>query len=62
MSKDWLQKAQAEILEEFANELKQQEQSRLDGIANLHEEQALKIHEEETNEIANKNNQRKAVA
>ena len=33
-----------------------------DGIANLHEEQALKIHEEETNEIANKNNQRKAVA
>ena len=37
-------------------------QSRLDGIANLHEEQALKIHMEEANEIANKNNQRKAVA
>lgn len=33
-----------------------------DGIANLHEEQALKLHEEENNEIANKNNQRKAVA
>ena len=37
-------------------------QSRLDGIANLHEEQALKIHMEEANEIANKNNQRKTVA
>ena len=33
-----------------------------DGIANLHEEQALKLHQEETDEIANKNNQRKAVA
>ena len=62
MSKDWLQKAQAEILEEFANELKQQEQSRLDGIANLHEEQALKIHMEETNAINDKRNQKKAVA
>lgn len=62
MDKDWLKKAQAEILEEFANELKQQEQSRLDGIANLHEEQALKIHMEETNAINDKTNQRKAVA
>ena len=62
MDKDWLKKAQAEILEEFANELKQQEQSRLDGIANLHEEQALKIHMEETNAINDKRNQRKAVA
>ena len=62
MPNDWLQKAQAEILEEFANELKQQEQSRLDGIANLHEEQALKIHMEETNAINDKRNQKKAVA
>tara|TARA_R110000851_G_scaffold132157_1_gene266475 strand:+ start:223 stop:411 length:189 start_codon:yes stop_codon:yes gene_type:complete len=62
MDKDWLKKAQAEILEEFANELKQQEQSRLDGIANLHEEQALKIHMEEANAINDKTNQRKAVA
>ena len=62
MDKDWLKKAQEEILEEFANELKQQEQSRLDGIANLHEEQALKIHMEETNAINDKTNQRKAVA
>tara|TARA_R110000765_G_scaffold140611_3_gene241199 strand:+ start:386 stop:574 length:189 start_codon:yes stop_codon:yes gene_type:complete len=62
MDKDWLKKAQAEILEEFANELKQQEQSRLDGIANLHEEQALKIHMEETNAINDKRNQKKAVA
>jgi hypothetical protein len=62
MDKDWLKKAQEEILEEFANELKQQEQSRLDGIANLHEEQALKIHMEETNAINDKRNQRKAVA
>ena len=54
MDKDWLKKAQAEILEEFANELKQQEQSRLDGIANLHEEQALKIHMEEANAINDK--------
>ena len=62
MDKDWLKKAQEEILEEFANELKQQEQSRLDGIANLHEEQALKIHMEEANAINDKTNQRKAVA
>jgi len=62
MDKDWLKKAQEEILEEFANELKQQEQSRLDGIANLHEEQALKIHMEETNAINDKRNQKKAVA
>ena len=54
MSKDWQEQLQAE--QEY------EEQSRLDGIANLHEEQALKIHMEETNEIANKNNQRKAVA
>jgi hypothetical protein len=39
-----------------------QEQSRLDGIANLHEEQALKIHMEETNAIINERNQSKAVA
>ena len=31
-----------------------QKQSRLDGIANLHEEQALKIHMEETNAINDK--------
>tara|TARA_R110001592_G_scaffold19031_3_gene78570 strand:+ start:18 stop:272 length:255 start_codon:yes stop_codon:yes gene_type:complete len=37
-------------------------QSRLDGIANLHEEQALKIHMEEANAINDKTNQRKAVA
>ena len=54
MSKDWQEQLQAE--QEY------EEQSRLDGIANLHEEQALKLHEEEANEIANKNNQRKAVA
>lgn len=62
MSRDWLKQAQEEILEEFRNELKQEEQSRLDGIANLHEDQALKIHKEETDEIANKRNQTKAVA
>jgi len=39
-----------------------QEQSRLDGISNLHEEQALKIHMEETNAINDKRNQTKAVA
>ena len=39
-----------------------QKQSRLDGIANLHEEQALKLHEEETNAINDKRNQTKAVA
>ena len=33
-----------------------------DGIANLHEEQALKLHEEETNAINDKRNQTKAVA
>ena len=33
-----------------------------DGIANLHEEQALKIHMEETNEIINERNQSKAIA
>ena len=33
-----------------------------DGIANLHEEQALKIHMEETNAINDKRNQKKAVA
>tara|TARA_R110000744_G_scaffold33648_1_gene78989 strand:+ start:720 stop:884 length:165 start_codon:yes stop_codon:yes gene_type:complete len=32
----------------------QEEQSRLDGIANLHEEQALKIHKEETDAINDK--------
>ena len=37
-----------------------QEQSRLDGIANLHEEQALKIHKEENDAIINETNQRKA--
>ena len=31
-----------------------------DGIANLHEEQALKIHKEETDAIINETNQRKA--
>ena len=36
--------------------------SREDGIANLHEEQALKIHMEETNAIINERNQSKAIA
>ena len=39
-----------------------EEQSRLDGIANLHEEQALKIHKEETDGINDRKNQTKAVA
>jgi len=33
-----------------------------DGIANLHEEQALKIHKEETDAINDERNQDKAVA
>jgi hypothetical protein len=33
-----------------------------DGIANLHEEEALKLHQEENNAINDKRNQTKAVA
>tara|TARA_R110002050_G_C8577122_1_gene483264 strand:+ start:217 stop:381 length:165 start_codon:yes stop_codon:yes gene_type:complete len=54
MSKDWQEQLQAE--QEY------EEQSRLDGIANLHEEQALKLHQEENNAINDKRNQTKAVA
>ena len=39
-----------------------QDQSVNDGIANLHEEQALKIHKEETDAINDKRDQEKAVA
>ena len=38
------------------------EQNLLDGIANLHEEQALKIHKEETDAINHRKNQTKVVA
>jgi hypothetical protein len=39
-----------------------EEQSIADGIANLHEEEALRRHEEETNAINDKRNKDKAVA
>ena len=43
MSKDWQEQLQEE--QEY------EEQSIADGIANLHEEEALRRHEEETNAI-----------
>ena len=52
MSRDWQEQLQLEQEHE--------EQQVLDGIANLHEEQALKIHKEETDAIINETNQRKA--
>ena len=54
MSRDWQEQLQLEQEHE--------EQQVLDGIANLHEEQALKIHKEETDAIINKVTQSKIVA
>ena len=56
MSKDWREQLQLEQEEERL--IKQQ--SIANGIANLHEEEALKRHEEETNAIINQRNQKKA--
>ena len=52
MSKDWREQLQLE--QEY------EEQRIADGIANLHEEEALKRHKEETDAIINQRNQRKA--
>ena len=54
MSRDWQEQLQLEQEHE--------EQQILDGIANLHEEEALKLHQEENNAINDKRNQTKAVA
>jgi len=54
MSRDWQEQLQLEQEHE--------EQQVLDGIANLHEEEALKLHQEENNAINDKRNQTKAVA
>tara|TARA_A100000172_G_scaffold58492_1_gene38165 strand:+ start:160 stop:324 length:165 start_codon:yes stop_codon:yes gene_type:complete len=54
MSRDWQEQLQLEQEHE--------EQQIADGIANLHEEEALKIHKEETDAINDKRNQDKAVA
>ena len=59
MSKDWREKLQLEQEEE---ERLIKEQSIADGIANLHEEEALKRHKEETDAINDERNQDKAVA
>ena len=59
MSKDWREQLQLEQEEE---ERLIKEQSIADGIANLHEEEALKRHKEETDAINNERNQDKAVA
>lgn len=52
MSRDWQEQLQLEQEHE--------EQQVLDGIANLHEEEALKLHKEENDAITNQTNQRKA--
>jgi len=57
MSKDWREQLQLEQEEE---ERLIEEQSIADGIANLHEEEALRRHEEETNAIINTRNNKKA--
>lgn len=59
MSKDWREQLQLEQEEE---ERLIKEQSIADGIANLHEEEALKRHKEETDAINDERNQDKAVA
>ena len=55
-----------EILAQTQHKLKElekliEEQNIADGIANLHEEEALKRHEEETNAIINKRNRTKVA-
>jgi len=57
MSKDWREQLQLEQEEE---ERLIKQQSIADGIANLHEEEALRRHKEETNAIINQRNQKKA--
>lgn len=57
MSRDWREQLQLEQEEE---ERLIEEQSIADGIANLHEEEALRRHEEETNAIINTRNNKKA--
>ena len=52
MSRDWQEQLQLEQEDE--------EKQIADGIANLHEEEALKRHKEETDAIINETNQRKA--
>ena len=54
MSRDWQEQIQLE--QEY------EEKQIADGIANLHEEEALKRHKEETDAINDKRNQDKAVA
>lgn len=53
MSKDWREQLQLEQEEE---ERLIKEQSIADGIANLHEEEALKRHQEEKDATINKRN------
>ncbi len=60
MSKDWREQLQLEQEEEERQEKLIEEQSIADGIANLHEEEALRRHEEETNAIINTRNNKKA--
>ena len=62
MSRDWREQLQLEQEEEERQEKLIEEQSVADGIANLHEEEALRRHKEETDAINDKRNQDKAVA
>ena len=55
--KDWRDKIHGPV--GFEQDLLDR-QSIADGIANLHEEEALKRHKEETDAITNQTNQRKA--
>ena len=64
-----IEKAPNFVVKGLLNHLKEereesliQELSIADGIANLHEEEALKRHKEETDAINDKRNQDKAVA
>ena len=61
MSKDWRELLQLEQEEEERQEKLIEEQRIADGIANLHEEEALRRHEEETNAIINKRNRTKVA-
>ena len=61
MSKDWREQLQLEQEEEERQEKLIEEQRIADGIANLHEEEALRRHEEETNAIINKRNRTKVA-
>ena len=61
MSKDWREQLQLEQEEEERQEKIIEEQRIADGIANLHEEEALRRHEEETNAIINKRNRTKVA-